>query len=251
MFALALATIFMYMSGCFIVSKLMKRNDVADVAWGFGFVVLAWVLYYNRPSVQLSLSVILVTIWGIRLSTHIFMRNRKKSEDYRYKQWRKEWGSWFTLRSFLQVFMLQGVLLVMISTPLIVLGAHGQDTISTVNLLGIIIWSVGFFFEAFGDYELTKFIQNPHNKGKVMKKGLWSLTRHPNYFGEVVQWWGIWLVSYNSPWFLWAIIGPLTITILILKVSGIPLLENKYTGNKEFEEYKKRTNKFFPGPPKQ
>jgi len=236
------------MSLWFVVSRVVKRNDVADIAWGFGFIVLAWALYMNRPSVQLSLAVILVTIWGFRLGTHIFLRNSKKPEDYRYQQWLKEWGRWFVVRSFLQVFMLQGLLLVLISTPLIFMGKNGQDNISAINLIGVAIWLLGFFFEAVGDYQLGQFIKNPVNKGKLMQSGLWKYTRHPNYFGEVTQWWGIWLVSYGSPWFLWAIVGPLTITILILKVSGIPLLEKKYEGNKQFDKYKKQTSKFFPLP---
>jgi len=250
MISLAFATIFVYMCGWFLISQVVRRNDVADAAWGLGFVVLAWVLYMQRPSVQLSLAVILVTVWGIRLSTHIFTRNRKKSEDYRYQQWRKEWGKWFTIRSFSQVFMLQGFLLVLISAPVIALSKNGQDSLNIINYFGATIWAVGFLFEAIGDHELRQFIKNPRNKGKIMQTGLWRYTRHPNYFGEVTQWWGIWLISYGSPWFLWALIGPLTITTLILKVSGIPLLEKKYAGNAAFEAYKKRTSRFFPLQPK-
>jgi len=250
MITLALATVGIYMTAWFIVSRVIKRNDVADVAWGLGFVVLAWVLYASRPSIQLSLAVLLVTIWGIRLSVHILLRNIKKPEDYRYQQWRKEWGKWFTLRSFFQVFMLQGLLLVFISAPLVFMGRSGQDELHIINWVGVIIWSCGFFFEALGDYELGQFIKNPKNKGKIMQEGLWEFTRHPNYFGEVTQWWGIWLVSFGSPWFAWGVIGPITITVLILKVSGIPLLEKKYEGNKDFDKYKLRTSKFFPLPPK-
>lgn len=250
MILFALTVIAVYMSLWFGVSGLLRRNDVADVAWGFGFVVLAWALYLNRPSLQLSLAVFLVTIWGIRLSVHIGLRNRKKPEDSRYRQWRRAWGRWFWLRSFLQVFMLQGLLLVIISAPLVFMGKNGLDSIGFINMIGVVVWSIGFFFEAVGDYELSRFIQNPKNKGKVMREGLWRYSRHPNYFGEVVQWWGIWLVSFGSPWFIWAVIGPLTITYLILKVSGVPLLEKKYAGNKDFEAYKRQTSVFIPLPPK-
>lgn len=250
MISFALGLIFLYMSAWFVVSKMLNRNDLADIAWGLGFVMLSWTLYYIRPSVQLSLAVILVTIWGIRLSVHILMRNRKKSEDFRYKQWRKQWGKWFTLRSFLQVFMLQGFLLVLISAPLIAMSASGQDSIGRMVLVGLPIWCIGFFFEAMGDYELSKFIQNPKNKGRIIQQGLWKYSRHPNYFGEVLQWWGIWLIAYGTEWFALAAIGPLVITLLILKVSGIPLLEKKYANNEEYQEYAARTSKFFPLPPK-
>lgn len=250
MITLSLVTIGAYMSAWFIISKIIKRNDVADFAWGLGFVLLAWVLFLSRPSIQLSLAVVLVTIWGVRLAVHIFIRNSKKDEDYRYSQWRKEWGKWFVVRSFLQVFMLQGLLLVFISAPVIVMSINGSDSLSIINLIGLLIWAIGFFFEAVGDYELSQFIKKPGSKGKIMQEGLWRYTRHPNYFGEVTQWWGIWLVSFGSPSFLWGVIGPLTISILILKVSGIPLLERKYKGNAQFEEYAKHTSKFFPLPRK-
>ena len=250
MIIFALMVVGLYVTMWFIISRVMNRNDVADIAWGFGFVVLGWALYINRPSTQLALAVTLVTIWGFRLGTHIFIRNSKKQEDYRYQQWRKQWGKWFALRSFLQVFCLQGLLLILISTPLIFLSKSGQDDINVVNIIGILVWVTGFFFEAFGDYQLGKFINNPKNKGNIMQSGLWQYTRHPNYFGEVTQWWGIWLITFGSSAFPGAIIGPLTITILILKVSGIPLLEKKYEGNKKFDIYKARTSKFFPLPVK-
>lgn len=237
------------MSGWFIIGQLLRRNDVADVAWGIGFVVLAWVLYLHRPSVQLSLATLLVTIWGVRLSTHIFIRNRGKSEDYRYVKWRQQWGKWFLLRSLLQVFLLQGLLLVIISAPLVALGKNGLDSIGYVSFVGVLIWAVGFIFESIGDYQLSQYISEK-KQGGVLQTGLWRYTRHPNYFGEVVQWWGIWLLAYGSAWFWYAIIGPLTITLLILKVSGIPLLERRYAGDKQYELYKRRTSMFIPMPPR-
>jgi steroid 5-alpha reductase family enzyme len=112
--------------------------------------------------------------------------------------------------------------------------------------VGVLVWLVGFYFEAVGDWQLKKFIKNPENKGKIMQSGLWAYSRHPNYFGEVTMWWGIWLLNFSQNW--WTVVGPMTITFLILKVSGVPLLEKKYEGNKEFEDYKKRTSIFLPLP---
>ena len=248
MILFSLAVVGIYMSLWFLVAQALRRNDVADIAWGLGFVVLAWALFINRPSIQLLLAVVLVTVWGVRLAVHIFLRNRKKEEDYRYKAWRQEWGKWFVLRSFLQVFMLQGALLIVISAPLVGMGKNGQDSISLMNIFGVFVWIFGFIFESVGDYQLSQFLKLTTSKGKLMKQGLWRYTRHPNYFGEVTQWWGIWLISFGSPWFVWLIIGPLTITTLILKVSGIPLLEKKYEGRKDFEDYKKETSQFIPLP---
>ncbi len=250
MLLFAFTVVFAYMSAWFVVSRIVNRNDVADTAWGLGFVVLAWALFIQRPSVQLSLAVILVTIWGVRLSVHVFLRNHGKAEDFRYAQWRKQWGKWYLPRSFLQVFMLQGFLLVCISAPVVLLGSSGRDSINLVNGFGVLIWMAGFMFESIGDLQLSEFVRSKKKPGEIMQTGLWRYTRHPNYFGEVVQWWGIWLIAFGATGFWYAVIGPLTITILILKVSGIPLLENKYADNAAYQKYADRTSKFIPLPPK-
>lgn len=250
MIELAAFTAGLYMSGWFVISLLLRRNDVADVAWGLGFVVLAWSLYFSQPSAQFAAGLLLVSIWGIRLSVHIFLRNKGKPEDFRYQKWRNDWGRWFYPRSFVQVFALQGLLMLFISAPIVALADGGGDSLRLINYFGVALWSIGFFFEAVGDYQLRQFMKTPRSKGKVMNQGLWAYTRHPNYFGEVTQWWGIWLISCGTPWFWWALIGPVTITVLLLKVSGIPLLEKKYEGNKAYEVYKKQTSKFFPLPVK-
>jgi steroid 5-alpha reductase family enzyme len=244
--------LFVYMSFWFIVSLVKKRNDIADVAWGLGFVLLAWVSFFlvGHSSFRGLIICILVSIWGLRLAWHIYNRNTGKMEDYRYLAWRKEWGKWFYIRSYLQVYILQGVLLFLIVLPVLIINKNiGQD-INILDIFGILVWIVGFSFESIGDKQLSKFISNPVNKGKIMQNGLWKYTRHPNYFGEVTQWWGIWFVALSVPFGLLSIIGPITINILILKVSGIPLLEKKMEESPEFAKYKKRTSKFIPLPPK-
>jgi len=241
-----------YISLWFIISIFKKRNDIADVAWGLGFVLLAWVSFFlvGHSSFRGLIICILVSIWGLRLAWHIYNRNKGKMEDYRYLAWRKEWGKWFYIRSYLQVYILQGVLLFLIVLPVLIINRNiGQD-INILDIFGILVWIVGFSFESIGDKQLSKFISNPVNKGKIMQNGLWKYTRHPNYFGEVTQWWGIWFVALSVPFGLLSIIGPITITILILKVSGIPLLEKKMEESPEFAKYKKRTSKFIPLPPK-
>lgn len=242
----ALVVVFGYMSAWFIVSQILRRNDVADIAWGMGFVTLAWILYVLSPSIQLSLVVMLVTLWGSRLSVHIYLRNRGKPEDFRYQAWRKQWGRWFVLRTYGQVFLLQGFLLLLISAPIIALSEDPGDSLSIYHLLAVCIWLIGFLFEAVGDLQLSEFLKKRTEKNQIMNSGLWRYTRHPNYFGEVLGWWGIWLLSYQTTWFWWAALGPVTITFLILKVSGIPLLEKKYEGNKQYQKYANQTNKFFP-----
>jgi len=168
----------------------------------------------------------------------------------RYAILRKDWGKWFVLRSYLQIFLLQGMLLFVIAFPVLIINKGIGIEFNLLDFVGILVWILGFFFESVGDKQLSEFIKNPANKGKLMQQGLWQYTRHPNYFGEVTQWWGIWLIALNAPngWF--GIIGPIMITFLILFVSGVPLLEKKYAGRADFEEYKKRTSIFIPLPPK-
>lgn len=236
----------------FILSLIIKRNDIADVAWGTGIFIVALVSYFAGNSSALSFILTLMAgFWGIRLTTRIFLRNRKKLEDFRYKKWRDEWGKWFYLRSYLQVYILQGLLMIVVGYSFIHVNVYGADAgLSGIVYAGILIWLLGYYFEVVGDYQLDKFIHNPDNKGKIMKAGLWKYTRHPNYFGEVTMWWGIWLIMSTLPMSYIALISPITITFLILKVSGIPMLEKSFADNPDFQEYKKRTNAFFPFPPK-
>lgn len=240
----------LYMCGWFYVSLIKKRNDVADIAWGLGFPILAWsAFFFGEQSVRAIAINIVISLWGLRLASHIYRRNKDKPEDARYAAWRKEWKH-VTLRSFLQVFMLQGIFLYLISLPALYINTTLAYPLQAQDFIGLAIWIVGFYFEVVGDAQLSNFVRDPKNHGKIMQTGLWRYTRHPNYFGEVTMWWGIYVVALGLPNGVLTIIGPLTITSLILFVSGVPLLEKKYAGRPEFEAYKKRTSVFFPLPPK-
>jgi len=243
--------LFIYVNTWFLISIIKKRNDVADEAWGLGFVILAWasLIISNKFELQNIIINMLVSIWGIRLFWHIHSRHKGKEEDSRYASWRKAWKL-FYLRSYLQIFLLQGFFLFIISTPVLIANKNPSQSIYISILIGIVVWIIGFLFESIGDRQLSQFIKNPENKGKLMTQGLWKYTRHPNYFGEVTQWWGIWLIALSSTSGIFGIIGPITISILIIFVSGIPLLEKKYRGRPDFEEYKKKTSVFFPLPQK-
>jgi steroid 5-alpha reductase family enzyme len=244
--------VLLYMTGWFLAAQIRGRNDIADIAWGLGFILVAAVSLVNGGIYSgrgLLVSGMVLT-WGIRLALHIHTRNRSKGEDPRYLKWREEWGRWFVLRSFLQVFMLQGILLLMVAVPIVFVNSAPAGTFGWLDLLGVTVWLTGFSFEAIGDWQLLTFIRNPANKGKLMTEGLWRYTRHPNYFGEVTLWWGIWLVTLALPGGWLTVIGPLTITFLILKVSGIPMLEAPYEERADFQEYKRRTSAFFPMPPR-
>ncbi len=245
--------LWVYMTLWFIVSLIKKRADVADMAWGLGFPLLAWVLSYaltrhDMVGIQKTALIVnmFVTIWGVRLAIHIFARNYGKAEDYRYAQWRQKWGKWFVLRSYAQVFLLQGIFLFLIAQPVIAINLHNASTFGLLEVAGIAVWIVGFWFEMTADRQLTRFVRDVHATGKIMQTGLWKYSRHPNYFGEITQWWGIWLIACGVPGGFVTVVGPLTITILIVYVSGIPMLEKKMAEKPGFAEYKSKTSALVP-----
>lgn len=244
--------VFLYMSLIFIAACIKRDNSIVDIAWGTGFIIVAMLTFFLKAefAIRHILVTALIFIWGLRLALHIGIRNKGRGEDFRYAKWRKDWGKWFYIRSFLQIYMLQGLLLLLIAYPVILINHTEETGIVLLDILGLIIWLLGFFFEAGGDYQLSKFKRKTENKGKIMTQGLWRYTRHPNYFGETSMWWGIFLIalSVRNGWT--AIVSPLVITFLLIKVSGITMLEKKYVGNPEFERYAERTSAFFPWFPK-
>jgi steroid 5-alpha reductase family enzyme len=241
-----------YMTIWFVLALIRKDNSIADIAWGLGFVLVAVVTFLRRGSLFLPLLVtLLVTVWGLRLAVHILIRNRKRGEDPRYAEWRRKWGGTFLWRSYLQVFLLQGFFLLVISSPVILVNTHLWDRPPGgagrgVWPAGFLLWCAGFFFEAVGDAQLARFKRDPGNRGKIMDKGLWRYSRHPNYFGESLMWWGIFLVAVEVPFGWTTVVSPVLITFLLVRVSGIPMLEKKYAGNPEFQAYARKTNSFVP-----
>jgi steroid 5-alpha reductase family enzyme len=240
--------VFGFMHLVFFCSLVLKRNDLADVAWGLGFIiaVLSALVYSGTTDARRILLVVLVLVWGARLSFHIFLRNKDKPEDRRYQEWKEKWGKNIVMKSYLQVFLLQGLLLQIVVSPAVLAMFFSTPGLNVWNALGCLIWIVGFCFESIGDAQMARFKSDPQNKGKILQVGLWRYTRHPNYFGEIIMWWGIFLVSYSSALSWMGIIGPIAITFFITKVSGIPLAENHYKGNKDFEEYARRTSVLIP-----
>ena len=242
--------IMIYMTVWFCIAQALRRNDVADIAWGAGFIVTAIsaMIFTEGITPRGILVMFLVILWGVRLACHVFLRNRRKGEDSRYSKWRQEWGEHAVIRAYLQVFLLQGLLIIVVSLPVTAVIMSAQNSFSAFDVFGVCIWFAGFAFETIGDYQLMKYKKNLTNKGKIMTQGLWRYTRHPNYFGEVALWWGVYFIALSVPGGWATILGPITITYLILKVSGIPLLEEKYKDDPEFQIYKRRTSPFFPLP---
>ncbi len=242
--------ILVYVSGWFLIALYKKRNDVADIAWGIGYIIICSYLFIatERWTVLLVLYS-LILIWGLRLSIHIYNRNKNKKEDYRYQAWRNEWGKNFFWRSYLQVFILQGFILLIIISPVINAAAAAPVNWSIFSWLGIGCWIVGFYFQAIGDHQLAVFVKQK-KPGEIIQTGLWKFSRHPNYFGEIMMWWGIFIITIPIQHSIYFLISPVTITLLLVYVSGIPLLEKKYKGNAAFDEYKKRTSMLIPMPPR-
>ena len=178
-----------------LVSLRLKNSSIADVFWGFGFAVMAWVAFFgSEQSLRGSLTVGLVSIWGMRLTLHLGRRNLGKSEDHRYAKMREKWGQAFTWVSLFLVFWLQGLLIWLIGFALVV--AHSsQASLSWLDGIGVALWAIGFTFESVADWQLARFKADPKNRGRVMDRGLWRYSRHPNYFGDFLLWWGFYLIA--------------------------------------------------------
>lgn len=236
-----------YMLLFFVASVYLKNNSIVDVGWGLGFVLIAWVSWSLSAQMWFhTLALLLVTIWGFRLAWHIGSRNSGKAEDWRYAAWRKEWGELVYLRSFFQVFVLQGALMLLVALPLMGLMQTSWFFGTTLLYwLGFVVWILGFGCEVLADDQLRQFVKTK-NKGQIMSEGLWSISRHPNYFGEAMLWWGIGLMAYAVSTQWWVFGGPLLITLLLRYVSGVPMLEKKYMKNKAFQKYAKKTPIFVP-----
>lgn len=236
----------LFFTGVFLLAKYVDKLSIIDSFWGPSFMVVAiysWVV--GSKTIVATLVTLLVLIWGIRLASHISIRNFGKKEDYRYQAMRDRWDHvWLT--AYYKVFLLQGLLMLSIAFPIILINKVKVSPINGFVYLGLIIWIIGFIFESVGDYQLKIFLKNREDSKKIMTKGLWAYTRHPNYFGEVTMWWGIFIIVFSIRLDFYLIISPLVITFLILKVSGIPLLEEKYKDRPGWAEYSRKTNKFIP-----
>ncbi|MEZ5198343.1 MAG: DUF1295 domain-containing protein [Bacteroidales bacterium] len=235
-------------------SIVIKNVSIVDIFWGLGFVAVNafYVFMSGEMTARKILILILVTIWGLRLAIYLAARNIGKGEDFRYQQFRRNYGAkrywWF---SYFQTFLLQGALIMIVSLPLLGISAsQPSGNLNFLDTMGILVWIIGFIFEAGGDFQMAVFKRDPRNKGKVLNTGFWKYTRHPNYFGDSVVWWAFAIISMAAGAY-WQIVGSLVMTFLLLKVSGVSLLEKTLKDTKpEYQEYIQKTNSFFPWFPK-
>ncbi len=236
----------------FLIGKSKNKHDFLDIIWGMSFVICSAVsLFLSKLTIVNIISTLLVLIWGMRLTIYLAKRNINVKEDYRYQKYRDEYkGKHFDMYFFLRMYLLQYVLSVIIIYPVVFTNLKDISNFGIITVIGIIVWIIGFIFESVGDSQLRKFKKDPVNKGKLMQTGLWKYTWHPNYFGEASMWWGIYLICISDYKYYWLIFSPILITLLLRFVSGVPLLEKKYAGRADWEEYKKKTSIFFPMPSK-
>lgn len=246
--------IMILMTSLWLISIFIKNVSIVDPFWGFGFVA-AGVFYFVKSEGMGSGKIILISllfIWGLRLSFYLAKRNWGKGEDFRYQKFRKDYGEkrywWF---SFFQTFLLQGVLLWLISAAILAAMYYNPGrNLNIIDYVALAVWLIGFAFEAGGDYQMGKFKSNPQNKGKVLNTGFWKYTRHPNYFGDATVWWAFGLFAVASGSYI-SLLCSLLMTFLLVKVSGVALLERSLKNTKsQYKEYIEKTNAFLPWFPK-
>jgi steroid 5-alpha reductase family enzyme len=233
-----------------LFSVVHRNVTIVDSLWGLGFVLITWLTYALSDGYwgRSLLIAALITMWGLRLSIYLSWRNWGKGEDPRYGSWREKSGKPFWIVSLFKVFLLQALFLWIISLgPQMGQIAASPDTLTWLDALGIIVWAIGFVFESVGDWQLVRFKSDPTNQGKVMNRGLWAYSRHPNYFGEFLIWWGIFFITLSTPNSWWTIFSPIIVTAVLLKMTGIPLTEKALIERRPgYSDYIKRTSAFVP-----
>ena len=251
---IGLATILMVLTFVWVLSLRLQDASVADVCWGLGFVLLAWLYCLLSPTLtpRSWLVAVLITLWGTRLSRHIFRRNHGQGEDPRYQAMRDSHGRAFWWRSLFTVFWLQSAILWFVALPLLAAVRAAQpEALTAVDGLGVLLFAVGLVFEVVGDHQLERFRAEPSNRGKVLDRGLWRYTRHPNYFGDATLWWGMYAMAAATPGGWLTVLSPALMTFLLMRVSGVTLLEQSLTASKPgYRAYVARTPAFFPWCPR-
>lgn len=231
-----------------LVSVLIKDASIVDIGWGLGFVLIVWVSFLaSERTPRCWLIVLLTTVWGTRLSAYLAWRNLGKGEDYRYVAMREKHGGRFPIVSLFTVFGLQGLIMLVVSLPLQAgMTVEAPTALGLPAWVGCAVWLVGFAFEAGGDWQLARFKSNESNRGKVLDSGFWRYTRHPNYFGDFMVWWGAFLVSFGTGAAWWSAIGPAIMSFFLIKVSGVAMLEKTLKKKPGYADYIAKTNAFFP-----
>jgi steroid 5-alpha reductase family enzyme len=251
---LGLAAVIVFFTVLWVVSLALRNASIVDIWWGPGFLVLAGVYAWTMDGVDPRRALVLglVALWALRLAWHIGRRNIGHGEDFRYAEWRRENGASWWWYSYLKVFLLQAIVAWIVALPLyFAIGASGPARLTVLDAAGLVLFAVGFVFEAVGDEQMRRFKADPSNRGRVMREGLWRYTRHPNYFGEAVLWWGLGAMAAATPGGAVGLVGPALLTFLLLRVSGVTMLEAALVERKlGYADYVETTPAFVPWWPK-
>lgn len=239
---------FLWFFVLYIISLARRDNRIADIGWPIAFIIAVVVVLFQRESVGARNIIVttLVMVWGVRLALHVWLRSRGKGEDWWHKELRRAWGEHWVIRSFLQLYLLQAAYVIIIVSPALYVNTFSVPSLGVLDFVGLALWVIGFLWEAVGDHQLVRFKQSPKNKGHVLRYGLWRYSRHPNYFGEVLMWFGIWLMAMSIPGSLYTVSGPLFILALLVWIRGVPSLERHLSANPEYLAYQRKTNMLVP-----
>jgi steroid 5-alpha reductase family enzyme len=255
LYGVAALVVFVMVTVLWLVSLPIKDASIIDMLWGPLFVAIAWVLlpvHGGGLHARSYLLVLLVTMWGLRLAFHLVNRNLGNGEDQRYARWRAHGGSNWWLITYYRIFLLQGALALAVATPLIA-GFYAPGGLSLVNTGGVLIWAAGFVYELLADVQLARFLavrdlastKDPAGQTSLLNTGLWRLSRHPNYFGDALQWWGLGVIAFSAATW-WSLIGPLVMTLIFLALTADILERGMAKRHPDYEEYVTQTPKFFP-----
>jgi steroid 5-alpha reductase family enzyme len=242
-----------YMTVGWVVAKQRNRIDTVDTLWGMGFVLAAYLVLAQHFTLRSFELAILIAVWGVRLSVHLAQRSASRGEDPRYVEIKSKWKGDVWTRAYFSIFLLQGFLIWIVSSVTVFAAGkefpHGTGY-TVLQVVGILTWIFGIYFESTADKQLKEFVSNKKNKGKVLDTGLWRYSRHPNYFGELAQWWGLGIIACEVSYGWLGLIGPLVLTILIVFVSGIPPAEKHRKKDPKYQDYMRRTSVLIPLAPR-
>jgi steroid 5-alpha reductase family enzyme len=238
--------ILIYLTCMLIIVQSKKDNSIGNFTWGGGvLLVTLYTFLISNHSARSLLLTSLICIWAFRLIYYVYSRY-KKGADPRFVEWQKQWGQYALFISFWWIFIMNGIMLTIMSVPSVLVNRSFIPHLNLLDFIGLMIWLVGFCCESVADWQLYAFMKNPMNKGKIMKEGLWHYSRHPNYFGEITMWWGIFCIALSVPYGWIALVAPITITVLLVFFTGVPMLERVFKDNPEYQEYKKHTSMLIP-----
>lgn len=247
-FVLTTVVVLTYMTYAFFVASGKEKNSIVDIAWGVGFILASFVAFAINDTMHPRKVLIsaLVFVWGLRLAVYMWTRVHGKPEELRYQRFRTSEGRYSMGRSFFWVFMVQGILSLLIAVPVIFVNTYGGPSLGWLDVIGTMVWGAGFFLEAMSDYQLSRFKRKPSNKEHLLMSGLWRYSRHPNYLGEILMWWGVFVIALSVPGAIATAIGPTLLTMLLLRVSGIPLVEPRLARYRDYDRYVKQTPLLIP-----